>query len=96
MQYRVDSPLTNVDGTPITSPDGSRVTFRTVCIACLVQAPEKSGDDKYAAFRLAVKLQSADADVELSAEEVATLKRLIGGAMPVVIVGRMFDLLEHR
>lgn len=96
MKYKLDSQLTNLDGTPVKTPTGEAITFKTVCVACLVQAQEKTGEDKYSAFRLAVKLESANEKVDLTAEEIARLKRLIGETMPVVIVGRMFEILEQE
>jgi len=96
MKYELNTKLLNLDGTEIKTPEGGAVTFKTVAIACLVQAQDREAEDKVAAFRLAVKLECATATVELEAEEVTRLKRLIGAAMPVVIVGRMFNLLEHK
>ena len=96
MKYRLAQAITNLDRTPIKGSAGEAVTFKTVCIASLVQASDRQAEDKVAAFRLAVKIESAPDEVELEAEEVARLKRLIGDSMPVVIVGRMFELLDQK
>lgn len=96
MKYQLASAITNLDGTPIKGPAGEAVSFKTVCVACLVQASDRQAEDKVAAFRLAVKIESAPGEVELEAEEVARLKRLIGESMPVVVVGRMFELLDQK
>jgi hypothetical protein len=97
MKYQLHTVLKNLDGTTsIKGPDSAVVTFQNVAVACLVNAALSDGAEKYECFRLAVKLQSRDGDVELEAEEVALLKRLIGASMPVVIVGRMFELLDQK
>ncbi len=96
MKYQLARAISNLDGSPIKGPAGEAVTFKTVCIACLVQAQDKQAEDKVAAFRLAVKIESAADEVELEAEEVARLKRLIGEGMPVVIVGRLYELLDQK
>lgn len=95
MKYQLTTQLANLDGSPIKGPSGETITFRTVCVACLVQAGDKTGEDKFAAFKLAVKIETAKEYVELTAEEVTRLKRLIGESMPVMIVGRMYELLEQ-
>jgi len=95
MKYALDTVITNLDATPIKSPTGEAITFKTVCVACLVQAQDAASEDKYACFKLAVKIETAKEAVELAAEEVARLKRLIGATMPVVIVGRMFEALDQ-
>jgi hypothetical protein len=96
MKYLLGTALQELNGSPIKGPGGEPLTFKAVCVACLVQAPDRSTEDKVAAFRLAVKIEAAADEVELEAEEVTRLKRLIGDAMPVVIVGRMFELLDQR
>lgn len=95
MKYQLATTLLNLDGSPIKSPSGEVVTCKTVCVACLVQAGDKATEDKVAAFKLAVKLETAQNEVDLTAEEVTRLKRLVGESMPVVIVGRVHEILEQ-
>lgn len=95
MKYHLATVLNNLDGSPIKAPGGELITFKTVSVACLVQAADKTGEDKYACFKLAVKLETAVDEVELTAEEVARLKRLIADAMPVMVLGRMFQILDQ-
>lgn len=95
MKYALDTVITNLDGSPIKGPGGDQITFKTVCVACLVQAQDTGSDEKYACFKLAVKIESTKEEVELTAEEVTRLKRLIGASMPVVIVGRMYEQLDQ-
>lgn len=96
MKYQLDAPLVNIDGkTPMTDATGAALTFKVICSLALIQATDKEGEQKYKAFALAVKLETAVDSVELSAEEVARLKRLIGELMPPIVVGRMYDLLEQ-
>jgi hypothetical protein len=97
MKYKLSTQLTNVDGTVIKDPGKSEpITFKAIAVACLVQAQEATPEDKYAAFSLAVRIEAAKEVVELAAEDVARLKRIVGANMPTVIVGRMFDLLDQK
>lgn len=51
------------------------------------------GTEKFARYQLAQKLHGQDA-VDLSAEEIALIKKLIGKAWSALVVGRAFDALE--
>lgn len=98
MKYTLNTPLLNIDGkTPLKNGEGVILTFKAICTLVLVQAPDKTGEEKYKTFSLAVKIESESSDsVDLNVEEVSRLKRLIGELMPPVVVGRMFDLLEQK
>jgi hypothetical protein len=98
VKYVLNTPLLNIDGkTALKDGAGAAITFKSISTLVLVQAPDKTGEEKYATFALAVKIESEASDwVDLNVEEVSRLKRLIGELMPPVVVGRMFDLLEQK
>jgi len=98
MKYALHAPLLNIDGkTPLKDGAGTVLTFKSISTLVLVQAPDKTGEEKYATFALAVKIESEGSEwVELNVEEVSRLKRLVGELMPPVVVGRMFDMLEQK
>ncbi len=98
MKYAIDTVLRNLDGTPIKTPapESEVINFRSIATRCLLAPSEKAtGEDKYANFKLAVKLETASKDVELTADEAARLKRLIGEHMPPLVVGRAYELLDQ-
>ena len=98
MKYQLHTPLLNIDGkTPLKDGAGLGITFKAICTLVLVQAPDKTGEEKYKTFALAVKIESEASDsLELNVEEVSRLKRLVGELMPPVVVGRMFDILDQK
>ena len=53
-----------------------------------------SGDEKLKRWQLAIKIKNADVMVELTVEEVALVKKLIGKAYSTLIVGQVWELLE--
>lgn len=96
MKYTLATQLMHLDGkTPIADGQGAVLTFKGICAYALVQSPDKEPAEKYKCFALAVKLETGQESVDLSAEEVSRLKRLIGEQMPPVVVGRMYDLLDQ-
>lgn len=54
-----------------------------------------SGTDKVTRYKLAQRINDADREIEMSAEEVTLLKTLIGKAYAPLVVGQAFDLLER-
>jgi hypothetical protein len=52
-----------------------------------------AGTEKVKRFQLAVKVYSGD-EVELSAEDIALIKDLIGKLYGPLVVGRSYELLE--
>ena len=97
MKYDTHTPLLEIDGkTQLNDGKGTQLTFAHIARMVLVQNDEKEGEAKYKHYMLATKIEQANGSVELSAEEVASLKKLVGQMMPVVVVGRMWDLLDQR
>lgn len=100
MKYTLATQLRNLDGTPIKTPapESEVVTFKSIATRCLLAPSEKAtGEDKYACFKLAVKIETASesGDVDLTAEEAARIRKLVGENMPPIIVGRMYELLDQ-
>jgi hypothetical protein len=97
MKYETATPLLDIDGaTKLNDGKGTDLTFRHIARLVLVSNDEKEGEQKYKHYVLAQKIEQANGAVELTAEEVASIKKLVGQMMPVVVVGRMFDLLDQR
>lgn len=66
--------------------------------AVLANTPQAKNDDgkaKYKKFELAGKINASDEPAFIS-EELSELKRLVGECYGVVIVGRIWDLIESK
>jgi len=50
--------------------------------------------EKYKRYHLARKIKNAEDEIELQAEEIALIKKLINWLFLVVVVGYAFDLIE--
>ncbi|MFP3246913.1 MAG: hypothetical protein RXR20_20535 [Paraburkholderia sp.] len=77
--------------------NGQPVTLKMVAINALLSNDEadrgQSGEEKYKRFKLADRIHASDT-VEVSVEELALIKRLIGLIYPPVIVGSAYAALE--
>jgi len=76
-------------------PKGSDLTLRNVCCQVLTSQvdPKASGQKKADQFRLATRMFRDDV-VEVTAEDVALLKDLIGKGFGPLAVGPAYDALE--
>jgi hypothetical protein len=100
MKYDKTTQLLNVNGTPLKEGE-DLVTFGRVLIAgLLADSPDPSNpraqispDEKSRRFQLALRIEQAESVFELSVDEAALAKRLIG-IYPPVYVGRCFEIFE--
>jgi hypothetical protein len=96
----VTTPLTDLDGKTITvdgKPDGAPMILRIVAVnALLATYPEErdlGGDKKAERFVLASQIHTAS-KIDLTAENTALLKQLIGNAYGPLVVGRAFEIID--
>lgn len=73
-------------------------TLRAVCVGALlgVYADEQSlgGEEKFRRYQLAERLNAGGVQ-EVSAEEVALLKKLVGKNWPPAVLGPAYEALER-
>ena len=100
MKFDVSKAIIGYDGEPLkkSETDQMPVTLgETLSVACANANPQKhqSGDEKFKIYRILQKVGLKDATiVELSTEEIVTLKELVGESYGVPVVGPVFDALE--
>lgn len=76
---------------------GSFVTLGTIARTALnveLKDESRSGEDKYAAYKLANKIRTAKGLVDLKVDQVTLIKKRIGKAYPAAISGQCWDLLD--
>lgn len=95
MKIDLTQPVLNELGEPV--PDGPFKTLRSMCATALF-TPIK-GDDALPVEKraelgfLGLQIQSLD-EIELTAEQVTTLKARIGAVAPNLVVYRAFHMLD--
>ncbi len=97
------SVILDLDGKPIPIDGENKgeekfLTLKIVCLNSLFfNDKEKivAGEEKLKRYVLGMKI-NVEENVELIAEEIVLLKKLIGEYQPPLIVGRAYDLLEER
>ncbi len=91
------TPLKTFEGEDIQDETGKPITLRTACVrALLYTAPNDTtdGQKKFERYKLAEKIMGAKGHVELTAEELALIKQLVGVIYVTVLVGRIYEALE--
>ena len=82
---------------PIMNPDtGKSMTLKDVCINALLVPNEKDeAKQKYTDYEVFKKLRDSNKEVELTAEEIARIKKKIGDIYPALVLGQAWEGLEN-
>lgn len=79
-------------------PATEDMTLKEVCLAALQanfdDEKQLSATEKVARYSLATDIFKAKESIELVAEEIALLKKLIGKGFTMLIVGQSYELLD--
>ena len=99
MKVKIDEKLLDVRGKEIVKPGDIEpfMTLRGVCIGSVLH-PTTEDDEKikYQRYEIYKKLRDAEIQVELTIEELATIKKCIGQLQPPLIMGQAFEMLEGK
>ena len=96
MKYDFSQPLKDLDGEVL--KDGpEELTLRAACHRGLMALNESeknmTGMEKWKRYKLAEKIHK-DGQVEITSEEVTTLKQVVGLLFSAAVVGPVYDILE--
>lgn len=84
--------------------DEKPLTVRIACTEALGSAYQDevrdrpiSGEEKMKRYRLAIKVQDAENEIELDAKQITTILELISKRFPSpVVYGRLYDILNGK
>ena len=100
MQVLMGKIFTDLDGKEIPSQNGKPATLGGVSVDALLATFQDeqnlSGEEKLKRWELAVKIKNGVDPVELSVEEIALIKKLIGKAYGPLISGQAWQMLEGK
>lgn len=85
---------TKENGEKTDEPVPVKVIITNALLAAFEDERELSGEDKYKRFKLADRINSAEGEVEISGEELALVKKMVGKGYNVLAVGHIYNLLE--
>ncbi len=94
MKINLSTVITDLSGEAV--KDGEKdLTLSTVCISALLMPDQQDqpAKEKVERFHLAEKVHAAG-EQDLSVDDVALLKKLIGKLFPPLVVGRAFAVLD--
>jgi hypothetical protein len=96
--------LTQIDGSPFLDgagkPEEKQTTLATIAVNALLaaypdeQTPPLPAEEKVKRFALAEKVQLHPSDAQLTVDEVALIKKLIGKGYPALVVGEAWRVLD--
>jgi hypothetical protein len=81
------------------SPEFEGMTLKDVMVNSLLgeyEGEKLTGEDKLKRYKLAMKVQDAKAEAELTTTEIAEIKELIGKSWSPLISGQAWELIEPK
>lgn len=97
MNIIINTEFKTVKGEPLKeSATGDVVTLRGVMVNALMSPDTErkpTGEEKAKRYRLAMDMLDVD-EIELAAEDISKIKRLINDCYGTLVVGQAFELLE--
>lgn len=95
MKKRFDYVLRSFDGKPL-DHNGAELTMAAAAVSALLAPVEIPAERKLARYLLAQKIYESPKGVEVSAEELVDIKETIGKVYAPVVVGQIFQWIEHE
>jgi hypothetical protein len=99
MKVNFGKELKTLDGKSISFADRKVTKLKDICLDALLATFEDernlAGEEKARRYVLATQIYS-NSDTDLTIEDVALIKRLIGKGFAPIIVGQAFEILENR
>lgn len=97
MRINFDTVLRDLKGEPLRETPNTDMTLAAACSSALLNPyPDEQNLDpkeKMRRYRMAVKIADGG-ECDLSVEEIADLKKLVGKAFAPLVVGRVYDILD--
>lgn len=89
------APILSLDGEPVKQGDKELTMHEVVTTALLMGDPQnKDGAAKAKRFFVAQAVHANPAEVELSAEQMADIKKLVGESYGPLVVGQVYRALD--
>jgi hypothetical protein len=89
--------LKTMEGEPL--KDGIEdLTLKSVCVNGLLatmQNDQPSGEEKLKRYLLATQINNDD-EVDVSAEDISLIKKMVGMSFPTIVAGQAFMMLEGQ
>jgi hypothetical protein len=96
MKYLKSTQLMTLRGNPIQEGEEKATLGRIVVASLCASVDRATGEEKLRRYTLAEKISNAGDEIELTAEEVSLIKKMIGLAMPTEIVGYAYKVLDQQ
>lgn len=97
MQVNLNKAILDIEGKPIRDGE-EELNVRKCLVGSLLNSPDGQqieGQEKQKRFALALRLQNQkDENINLTAEQIVLLKKVVGHSFAPLLVGRLYEELE--
>src|ERR1017187_2495924 len=97
MKIDVSKVLMSIRNEPLKINADTDATLKWAIVESLMGAVPKEDIDtteKMKRFKLSQKIESAEKEVDISVEDVAKIKEVVGKFFPINVVGAVFSILD--
>ena len=97
MKINVNQELKTFGNETLKDGEGNVFTLKGICATVLLGQPQNekaTGEEKMKRYDLAKKIWTAEGEVDLKAEDISLLKKLVGESYLPLIVGQVWAMLE--
>lgn len=96
MKVNITEKLKDIDGIKPLKDRNADVTMKEILInAVLVPIQEDKQDEKWIKYEIFKKIRDANEYADLTAEEIALIKKCVGKVSPPLIMGQVWEQLEN-
>ena len=101
MKIDFTTPIQTLDGKPILNNPGNQpATLKTITTDALLASFEDekniTGEEKLKRYLLATRIYANPQNIDLTVEETALIKKLIGKGFGPLIVGQAYEIIESK
>jgi len=99
MQINPEQVFQTLDGKHIEDPQNKKpLTLKDICVSALLGNYDEKidGTEKVKRYMLATEIYKAKGNIDLSAEDISLLKKLIAIAFSTLVTGQAWEILDPK
>ena len=96
MKIKLEKKIKQIDGKVIKNEDNTTLFLKDVLVNTALQETDKEDQNKLSDFQIALKIQNAGKEVELTTKEIVRLQEKVKKGFTRLIVGQVNELLEGK
>lgn len=97
MKVNLSTPILDHKGQPAVDEQEKQISAKDVIVQAILmggRAENKSEEEKYKQYVLLTSISESSGEVDLKAEDIVMIKKLVNEVYPALVYGRVRDLID--